>query len=68
MNESFTRSIFIPFIPSPANSILCVADENVIFKRKPELDKNEIASYYLIIKALYNDNSKFKMKELSTAN
>lgn len=64
--NQFLEFVFIPFIPSPTRSILCVADENVIFKRKPELDKNEIINYYIIIKDLYNSNLKFKKNELYT--
>jgi hypothetical protein len=64
--NKFLEFIFIPFIPSPTRSILCVANENVIFQRKPELDKNEIIYYYSTIKGLYDSNLKFKKKELLT--
>ena len=60
------ENIFIPWMPLPNLSILCVAGEKAIHTRKPELYINEIIDYYYLIKFLYGKNKLLKMSPLPT--
>jgi len=58
--------MFMPLLPYPTTSILCVADENKIFARKPELIADEITQYYKQIHKLYNSVKRMNKVNLHT--
>lgn len=60
------ENLFMPLLPLPTASILCVANEEIIFKRKPELKKQEIEEYYQRINQLYSRNSRLFKRDLFT--
>jgi len=60
------ENIFVPLLPSPTTSILCVANEQVIFERKPELTREEIDEYYRNITYLYKKNNKLSKVDIHT--
>jgi len=62
----FLESIFLGVLPRADLSLLCKANADAIYKRKPELEVEEILNYYDRISALLAGNERFKFKILST--
>lgn len=60
------EKLFLPLIYNPHLSILCVASEENIYERKPELKVDEITEYYDRINDLYNQKRKCKKIDLPT--
>jgi hypothetical protein len=60
------ESLFINSFPQSNASILCTANEEAIYKRKPELFVAEIKDYYNRITHLYKRGKKYNVKILQT--